>query len=604
MAFGCSIGTAGPSWAQSVDARKAPPQQPYWVDFKAGRVELDGGMQHLELAEDVEVIVDRYRLTSDHLELTRGPRGVEVEGEGRVALCRCDDAPVTLGFESATVAPPTDLLIESPTVRVGDVPVLWLPYLWLRSPDRAGLLPPRIAWRGRDGMLLGAGAHLPLGKAPRARTTYADLMLSGYTAGGAEAVATVGSPQSATSVRWDHVRSSSIDIDASGSTSSAASTGAWRVTAVRGARGRSGNPDLHVVSMRYDRADLGVERRGAAGIVGIGMRGVARRAGALDDVGWLGPKLDLGVSGTIDGYGAADAALQTWTAAARESTTSTYALHASGVRVDARPGPTAVALFARERVLALSTAEVSGVGLAAGAGSELSLPLVRNFGTSSAPLWHWLSPFATIEGAATSSKGGVEVPLPAEGRWLAALTGVRTALENHGRRTAWDLRVSGGWIGHPNEPNPALAGAMVSSGEDVSASLSLAALPDRRAVLTSSRASFRLPESVLLSASIEGRRGEAAASARWMDQDVWDAPWADWYSVPGWSAGTRVVVPWTHWLASSVWLDYDVSAERWLGQGSNLAYRHPCGCLAVVGDVHRRLGRQGIDASLSLDLVP
>ena len=135
------------AWTRSADGADGeqpdpPPKgQSYWVDFTAGRVVLDGNMRELELADHVCVIVDRYRLTSEHLKLRRGPRGVEVEGEGSVALCPCDTAPVTLGFSAATVAPPTDLLVESPTVRVDGVPVFWMPYLWLRSPDRAGLLP-------------------------------------------------------------------------------------------------------------------------------------------------------------------------------------------------------------------------------------------------------------------------------------------------------------------------------------------------------------------------------------------------------------------------------------------------------------------------------
>jgi hypothetical protein len=103
---------------------------------------------------------------------------------------------------------------------------------------------------------------------------------------------------------------------------------------------------------------------------------------------------------------------------------------------------------------------------------------------------------------------------------------------------------------------------------------------------------------------VEGRSGPSASRARWLDPDVWDAPWTGWYSLSGWSAGVDLVVPWTAWLAASVSVDHDLSADRWLGQRSSVAYRHPCGCLAVVGEVGRRLGREGIDASFTLDLVP
>src|SRR5205809_904669 len=63
--------------------------------FRADRVELEPGQERLELDGGVTVLVDRYRLTSEHLSLERGPRGIIVRGSGRVALCPCPDPPVT-----------------------------------------------------------------------------------------------------------------------------------------------------------------------------------------------------------------------------------------------------------------------------------------------------------------------------------------------------------------------------------------------------------------------------------------------------------------------------------------------------------------------------
>src|SRR6187399_606284 len=95
----------------------------YRVDFSAGRVEVDVRLNELELSEDVLVVVDRYRLTADELKLGRSDRGIVVDGNGRVAFCRCADPPVSVSFSGATVAPPTDLLIENPALRVWGVPV-------------------------------------------------------------------------------------------------------------------------------------------------------------------------------------------------------------------------------------------------------------------------------------------------------------------------------------------------------------------------------------------------------------------------------------------------------------------------------------------------
>ncbi|MGC4091432.1 MAG: hypothetical protein QM756_26840, partial [Polyangiaceae bacterium] len=41
----------------------------------------------------------------------------------------------------------SDVLLASATLRVFGIPVLWLPYLWLRSPNRAGLMPPFVTYR-------------------------------------------------------------------------------------------------------------------------------------------------------------------------------------------------------------------------------------------------------------------------------------------------------------------------------------------------------------------------------------------------------------------------------------------------------------------------
>jgi hypothetical protein len=48
-----------------------------------------------------------------------------------------------------------------PSVGVVWMILLVLPWFWLRAPSRPGLLPPTVAWRGADGLLLGGGVHLP-----------------------------------------------------------------------------------------------------------------------------------------------------------------------------------------------------------------------------------------------------------------------------------------------------------------------------------------------------------------------------------------------------------------------------------------------------------
>ncbi|HEY5375147.1 MAG TPA: hypothetical protein VIK01_15810, partial [Polyangiaceae bacterium] len=118
-------------------AEPAPrPAHEYRVEFAADRVEVDGELGSLQLDGNVHVQAQRYRLKSQHLQLQRGPRGVEADGAADVAFCTCDDPPVKLRVSRALLAPPTDALFERTRLELWGLPVLWLPVLWLRAPTR------------------------------------------------------------------------------------------------------------------------------------------------------------------------------------------------------------------------------------------------------------------------------------------------------------------------------------------------------------------------------------------------------------------------------------------------------------------------------------
>src|SRR5438445_13153168 len=90
--------------------------------------------------------------------------GVRVTGTGELGFCPCDRPPIAIGFSGGYAAPPDDLIVENPTLRLFGVPVFWLPWLWLRSPRKVGLTTPDVSLRGGDGLFLGQGVHVPDGK--------------------------------------------------------------------------------------------------------------------------------------------------------------------------------------------------------------------------------------------------------------------------------------------------------------------------------------------------------------------------------------------------------------------------------------------------------
>src|SRR5690606_23090355 len=63
-----TLSAAPPGADAGEPVRNAPPAAPgeYPVNFSAGRVEVDMRLSELELADDVVVVVDRYRLTANH----------------------------------------------------------------------------------------------------------------------------------------------------------------------------------------------------------------------------------------------------------------------------------------------------------------------------------------------------------------------------------------------------------------------------------------------------------------------------------------------------------------------------------------------------------
>ena len=168
--------------------------------------EVDGELGSLQLDGNVHVQAQRYRLKSQHLELQRGPRGVEADGAADVAFCTCDDPPVKLRVSRALLAPPTDALFGATTLELGGLPILWLPGLWLRAPTRVGLTFPRLSYRGA-GRLLRRRWRLP---PARARATAESRRASPLGAGayllrGARLDAELDTEASSSRVAWDHV---------------------------------------------------------------------------------------------------------------------------------------------------------------------------------------------------------------------------------------------------------------------------------------------------------------------------------------------------------------------------------------------------------------
>ena len=173
------------------------------VRTRAETVSFDARARTIELSGNVRVDSPPFHLRSQHIRLTRTKYGIEADGKGRLAFCPCLGTPLTIEFEKAIVAPPGELILKDPKLEIYGVPVMYLPWFWMRSDEKVGVLPPDIAYRGQDGFYAGGGVHLPW--KDRGERQALDLRGGGYLEGGFVADARLRSPIATTKIRFDRL---------------------------------------------------------------------------------------------------------------------------------------------------------------------------------------------------------------------------------------------------------------------------------------------------------------------------------------------------------------------------------------------------------------
>ena len=571
----------------------------YRVDFAARKVQVDGDLGALELDGDVRVQAQRYRLKSEHLQLKRGPRGVEADGTADVAFCTCDEPPVRLRVSHATLAPPTDALFANARLEVAGVPILWTPGLWLRAPTRPGLTFPRLSYRGDDGVFAGGGAYLPLtvedGRVIRSLSVGA----GGYSKGGARLEAELDTESSSSRVAWDHLNQSALELDAHGSATLSEATFAYRLDALRGARAALASSSLEVAARRTDRARLSVSRVDELAL-GFGLRADAPRAGALRDLGAAGPELYLGAA-----RGLGDSSNFDVFALARTSTTTgnhsqTSLFERGTLNATLRPGPVGVGLTLAHSGDLQVTEHRSQGQLRGGASARVGLPLLREFGS----LAHFVEPVLIARGLVEATQRSA--PLSSETTWFGA-GGFDTSLGERTTRQALRLSVRGGVLDHSGTTE--LVGMTRTGGDShlLGIAQSFALLSESTSLISLSRVRLGPSDGLHLLLRADGASHGSPARARWLFDESWFDPARPILDRVGWSGGSELSVPFTRALTSSASVDYDLTNRVLLGAWGGLGYRHPCGCLAVASFLGHRVGRGGrgaIDAWVGFDLAP
>ena len=590
------------------------------ADVHANEVDLDARTREMLLRGDVRVDASPFHLRSDALRVHRDSRGaLDVEGKGRLAFCPCLGSPLAVRFDGATVAPPGDLILRSPTLEVMGAPVLWAPVFWLRSPGKPGLLPPEIAYRGADGMFLGEGVHLPLARDDASHGL--DVRAGGYFEGGTAVEAAMATEDSTTRVAWDRLRGDGLTLDARGAKAAGDSVVAWDADAIRGARGVRATTDVEAASRAFDRARAESAWTIADGwTFATGVRATALRGGDLLTLGASGPSASLRSAGAIAGAGAYDVGVEGG-ALAEPGRTVSFTRGEAGSLLADRWGAAAVSLALRAAEDAVADGEHvgdsrSGNDGAASARARLALPFARAFASGEAndPWVHRLEPSI---GAAVLATRGDDLLAVMPGRGLAAVRGdawvADAALASEqgrwGGRVGSEVAISAGALGSLDAASPA---RLVARGR--------AALTSSYAALTTEAARVAPANGVGAGGAFVGRARLGAADAIHItllaaERDgidpvaaraLTDAPLepsGGFLASTGWTAGARARIPWTSWLATTGGADGDLTAQLLVAARAGLELRDRCGCLVVRANGAHRIGRDGVDVWVTIDLA-
>ncbi|MCL2725059.1 MAG: hypothetical protein FWD69_11545 [Polyangiaceae bacterium] len=609
----------------------------------AEEVAFDLRLRTLELSGNVRIDSAPFHLRADRLTLARTRYGVEVDGKGQLAFCPCLGTPLRVDFNHAIVAP-GDLVLSSPVLRIYGVPVFYLPYFWLRSDEKLGLLPPDIAYRGGDGLFVGEGVHVPWD-----RGAYSvDLRGGVYVLSGFAVDAYLRTPTSTTRIRFDSLPRSSnptplgvapasttrgdgLLIDSRGAMNDGEAGIAWDADVLRGARGVASTTELNAAAKPWDRASAETALRAGPLVVSTALVGVTRRGGSLSLVDAWGPVARVRSSGALATGIAYDASveggvLETVEGGVLETSGSalSFARAEAGTLGATSFGPVAASLSLRGVVDVTADSDTSGTDRAGAARARFSLPLSRTFDDASAPNDPWIhlvEPFA--EASILGAKGdGMLGIAPGQGTSSVvgvagvAEAGVATSLGQWGTRKAISIQAA---AGAAFGSGVASSGARPLARARAAATLTWAgATLDGAYVLGSGDASSnpdagagaatvaRLRLGLENGARILGNLATLSGVDPILARALVDAPLepsAGFLTQQGTTGGAAIVVPWSPLLTTSAAADADATHGEIVDVRGGIELRDRCRCITLRAMAAHRIGRNGVDVWMALDFA-
>lgn len=594
------------------------------ADVYADNVAVDAKDKSLDVSGNVRIDAAPFHLRSDKLHLARSWRGLEITGEGRLSFCPCEGPPLTMVFQAAAVAPPGDLFLKHARLELYGVPVFYLPYFWLRSPGRLGVLPPLVEYRGSDGFALGGGVHLPW-RAGDMRNGM-DLRAGVYLQGGAFAETRILAGETRATVRWDYLAEHGLTVDLRGNSHSGADV-RIELDAMRGERSVRATSSLTTASQRYDRARADVVLQNSAATFQAGVRAVGLRGGnGIDDVrsgpvlggafAWvLGPTVHASLNADAGALSGGDISVAGPQGATGVNAVS-FVRSVADVDAYAYAGPLRFEARIRAEGRVLGGPSGANVDAAVTPALTLSAPLGRTFssGVQGDPYRHTIEPYVRAA-LVLGTQNAVGRPLTSNLKEASVFgdqathavvmqMGLANALARLGGQNRAEVRLAAGAVATDGGAVPVVRMqiALESSMARIDGQLGLVAVDGKASQAATAAVRIGHESLVLVGARLSYQRGDYAERARLL-VDAGTDPLLRWYPHDLFTGTASASFPLAPALRIAAGADYDFQQHTMLGMRGALEVRDRCKCVALRVYAGKRLGRDGVDAGIVIDFL-
>jgi hypothetical protein len=375
---------------------------------------------------------------------------------------------------------------------------------------------------------------------------------------------------------------------------------------------------LDEAARAYDRAaGEAMFRPSDASIVGAGVRAIGARGGSgpSERPAW-GPRATLGVGGAIGSAGAWDGLATATVLDDAVLGTTNLARTEAGIELAARPSIFVTRLAVREATTAADAGTLAALDALGSARFEVSAPFARAFeGGEPSPLVHVIEPRLGAAIIAARTSGAY---WSATGRPVALASG-ETAMASAGFRTAW-----GRLLGHSGgsleadvggvatvDPRETVDPGLVARGRTAWSSRFLGWGAEAASLLQNPRGRLFIGKARLgeedawhVTMKAAARAGLEPLIARTLASPSAREPSGGWLAAEGWSGGAEIGARLTRSIGATLSAQEDFTNRTLLEAHGSIGYAHPCRCISVDGFAGKRLGREGIDVWVSIDLAP